>query len=192
MATRYKRAGARRETVEQLLRGFRVEYRCPADAQHTALPDASVDFVCSSNVLEHIPPRVLQNIHRETCRILKPRGLAVHRVNPGDHFTAIDPSITEANFLRYSAKEWRRYSGSPLAYHNRLRCIQHRRLIEESGFSILVDRVRTSQRALEAIRSGRLPIHPSFAQFEAEQLAADYLWIVGERRAMRSLHQRVA
>jgi hypothetical protein len=169
--------------LEALLQACHIEYRCPADAGATGLADNSVDVVCSSNVLEHIPPLELSWIHRESFRILREDGLAVHRLNPADHFSHVDPTISGANFLQYSEAQWRWYGGTGLAYHNRLRCPQHEQLLTDAGFGIEVSRVRTDARALAAISSGALRVHRDFAGFSPEALAADYMWLVGSKEA---------
>jgi SAM-dependent methyltransferase len=178
---RYRSATQGARTLAELLRGFGVEYHCPGDARQTGLSDASVDVVCSSNVLEHVPPEVLERIHKESMRILKPGGLAVHRFNPQDHFAAIDRSITGANFLRYSKRQWYWLGGSGLSYHNRLRCVEHKRLFEQVGFITAVEQVRVDTRVVTAIETGRLSVHPDFTCYSPGELAADYMWYVGRR-----------
>jgi SAM-dependent methyltransferase len=179
---RYQAAMSRAKGLPELLEAFHVDYRCPADARDTGLRSESVDYVVSSNVLEHIPVEVLRAIHRESHRILRPGGLAVHRFNPEDHFSCDDSSITAVNFLRFSERQWRWYGGSGLAYHNRLRCVQHQRLFEAEGFDLLVRRTRMNERALRAIVQGEVPIHADFQGFSPEELAADYMWVVAQRR----------
>lgn len=178
---RYAAVGQSTGSLEALLSAARIEYRCPGDATRTGFPDGTVDFVCSSNVLEHVYPEVIRRIHAESLRVLRPRGLAVHRVNPGDHYAGVDRSITVSNFLRYSEREWRWYGGSGLSYHNRLRCARHGQLLREAGFHLLTERVRIDPRAVEAVRSGVLPVHPDFAGHSPEELAADYVWLTGEK-----------
>jgi SAM-dependent methyltransferase len=46
------------------------------DGRHIPLPDASVDIVFSSNVLEHVPD--LKQMHAEIARVLKPGGYCIH------------------------------------------------------------------------------------------------------------------
>jgi SAM-dependent methyltransferase len=167
--------------LRAILDAFGVEYRCPADASATTLDGSSIDIVLSSNVLEHVPPSELALIHRESLRILRPGGLAVHRFNPQDHFAEIDSTITGANFLRYSERDWHWLGGSGLSYHNRLRCRQHRQLVVRAGFEVVVDRVRQDGVALQAIRSGELPLHSDFSDFTPEELAADYMWLVARK-----------
>ena len=164
-------------TLDRLLDPFHIEYRCPGDASRTGLGDGTVDCIVSSNVLEHIPPQVLQAIHGESRRILRPSGVIAHRFNPEDHFVAVDSSITSANFLKFSKRQWYWLGGSGLAYHNRLRCIEHRRLVEHAGFHIVTECVRLDERAREFIRTGKLTVHSDFAQWDADELAADYMWL---------------
>lgn len=178
-------AGPQRPLRAQL-DSLHIEYRCPGDARSTGLPGDSVDLVVSSNALEHIPPAILADIHKESARILKPSGVAAHRFNPQDHFAGVDRRITGANFLQFSSRQWHWYGGSGLSYHNRLRCPQHRVLFEQSGFRVLVDRVRTDERGLRTIRRGELRVHPEFQQFTPEEVAADYMWMVGAKSSMCS------
>jgi SAM-dependent methyltransferase len=46
------------------------------DGKHIPLPDASVDIVFSSNVLEHVA--ALSQMHAEIRRVLKPSGYCIH------------------------------------------------------------------------------------------------------------------
>ena len=154
-----------------------IDYRSPADARALDVPDASVDAVLSSNVLEHVAAADLARLHLEAKRVLRSGGLAVHRFNPQDHFAPGDPSITGANFLRFSPQEWRRLGGEGLAPHNRLRCVQHAGLVEHAGLAIVVARTRPDERARLAIESGALPVHQDFAGMSPSQLSDDYMWL---------------
>ena len=89
-----------------------------------------------------------------------------------------DASITGANFLQFSASQWRRLGGEGLAPHNRLRCVQHARLVEDAGLDIVVSRTRHDERARVAIESGALTVHPDFAGMSPSQLSDDYMWLV--------------
>ncbi len=46
------------------------------DGRHISLPNASLDIVFSSNVLEHVPD--LKRMHSEIARVLKPGGYCIH------------------------------------------------------------------------------------------------------------------
>jgi SAM-dependent methyltransferase len=163
-----------------LLAAAGVEYRCPVSGSATGLADTSVDVVFSTNVLEHIPPGDLVAVHREVRRVLRPGGVAVHRIDPSDHFAHRDPSITRANFLRFSDAQWSRY-GSGLAYHNRLRAAEHVRLLTEAGFRVLLTRESRNTAIRDAIESGTLPVDARFRVYDPEALAVDYLQVAGAR-----------
>lgn len=177
---RYQRlvATPKADSLRELLGRFHCEYIYPGDARHTGLPDRSMDFVISSNVLEHIPPTILRDIAAEGCRILKPGGLFVHRFNPGDHYANDDPSIGTGNFLQFSELEWKSY-GAGLAYHNRLRCSQFSELFAKVGLIPLIEKQRVDPTVLEALRNGTLQPHGDFADLSPEDLAADYMWYAG-------------
>jgi SAM-dependent methyltransferase len=153
-----------------------------ADLLTAGLPAGSFDLVVSSNVLEHVPPGVLKAIHTESDRLLRAGGRIVHRFNPQDHFAGGDSSITGANFVQFSESEWRWLGGSGLSYHNRLRCRQHRVLIEQAGFDVVVARTRPDPAARRAIETGALRVHPDFAGFDSVDLTDDYMWVVAQKQ----------
>jgi SAM-dependent methyltransferase len=173
-------------TLDSWLEAGRLEYRSPADARTVALPSASISVVFSSNVLEHVSAADLPPLHREMRRLLRPGGLAVHRFNPQDHFAGGDPSITGANFLQFSPREWQALGGTGLAPHNRLRCVQHARLVREAGFDMIVARTRPDPRARVAIEEGALQTHPDFAGMSPTELSDDYMWIAAQPSAAAS------
>jgi len=175
---RYRKVSRQPKTMEEIFSSLQIEYVYPGDARQTGLPENSIDLVFSSNVLEHIPREIQTEIHRESARILKPGGLTVHRFNPQDHYATVDSSITHANFLRYSDDQWHWLGGSGLSYHNRLRSRDYQEIFNEAGLDIEICRVRVDQRSLKAIQSGELPVHPEFAGYTPDELAADYLWMV--------------
>ncbi|MEZ5942958.1 MAG: methyltransferase domain-containing protein [Planctomycetaceae bacterium] len=170
-------------SIEDFLSPLGITYLYPADARSTGLQDNTVDYVVSSNVLEHIPRDIQTDIHRESNRILRPGGLAVHRYNPQDHYSTVDSAITFANFLQFSEQEWHWYGGSGLAYHNRLRSRDYREMFEEAGFQFEVCRERVDQRSLAAISDGSLKVHEEFARYTPNELAVDYMWVACRKQA---------
>lgn len=174
----YRAVPRNARTLTDIFQPLHIEYIYPGDARATGLPAGSMDLVLSSNVLEHIPLDIQTEIHRESLRILRPNGLAVHRFNPQDHYATVDSAITHANFLRFSTRQWHWLGGSGLAYHNRLRSRDYREMFAKVGLSIEICRERIDQRSLEAIRTGALPVHADFQAYTPEELAVDYLWTV--------------
>lgn len=174
---RYARVNPKATTLSELFAPLNIEYIYPGDARSVPMPTGSVDLVVSSNVLEHIPREVQQDIHLESARLLKPGGVAAHRFNPQDHYSTVDGSISHANFLQYSQQSWRWYGGSGLAYHNRLRSRDYYEMFSRADLELVVTRERTDARSLAEIRAGRLRVHPDFAKYSPEELAVDYMWV---------------
>lgn len=117
---------------------LRLEYRAPADARATGLPDRSVDCVTSWHTLQHIPSAELAGILREARRILKPTGLSIMRVHYEDMYAGQDPSLSPFHYLTYTDEEWAPYD-SRLQYQNRLRHGDVLRMFREAGFAIVRD-----------------------------------------------------
>ena len=108
------------DDLKDLLRKARIEYHAPANAAQTQLRDASIDIAFSNSVLEHVEPQAIDAIMRETRRILRPGGMAIHSVNCGDHYAYFDSGISAINYLQYSEAGWAFWNNS-LLYQNRLR-----------------------------------------------------------------------
>lgn len=152
-----------------VLRTLGFDYRAPADARQTGLGDGLVDVVFSNLVLEHVPPEVLEGLFLEARRVLNPAGgVMVHRVDPGDHFRSFDRTITQINFLRYSARRWRFWGQNDLHYQNRLRAPQYRRLAERAGFAIVVEHSKVDPRSKQALAT--LEVDAEFAGFGTDEL----------------------
>jgi SAM-dependent methyltransferase len=154
LAARFELLENLKDRPEDFLREARIEYHAPADASRTGLPDESVDIHFSANCFEHIPGNVLSAILREARRVLKPDGLAMHHVDPSDHFAHCDPSISSINFLQYEPDEWRCYNDNRFAYHNRLRDADYRRVFRESSLEIAEGEFQVDPRALSALQKG--------------------------------------
>lgn len=166
-----------RDDPRAFLRAAGIEYLAPQDAARTPLRPRSIDCHFSVTVLEHIPGPVLRDIFREARRVLTPDGLAIHFVDPSDHFAHQDGSITAINFLRYSDEAWRDLADNRFAYCNRLRASDHLRLMREVGFDVArLERV-VDERAREALRGG-FPLDRRFAQYEPDDLCTTSLKVL--------------
>jgi len=184
--------GALRAMVEALKRGADVvhatggaiEYRAPSDARATGLTAGSMDVVFSNDVLEHVPEREIEGLFVEAERVLRPGGVVFHSVNCGDHYAYIDGSISQLNYLRYSEREWAKYSNTYL-YQNRLRAVDFTRMARAAGFEIEVDTSRAHPKRLAELAKVR--VHPQFSRCTAEQLAITSVSFIGRKRGGETL-----
>jgi len=153
----------------QILAAAGIEYRAPADATMTGLAPASVALVFSNSVLEHVTPQVLAPMMRESCRLLQADGLSLHSVNCGDHYAYFDRSITQAHYLRFTEREWRKWNND-LLYQNRLRPIDFVDAARAGGMDVLLD-LHVPRAELMA-RFEQIPIAPEFRHYPPEQLCS--------------------
>jgi SAM-dependent methyltransferase len=171
-------------TLTELFAATGIAYQAPYDCAATELSAGSVDLHYSYTVFEHIPASILEAILREASRLLSPRGLAFHHIDLGDHFAQVDETITPANFLRFSEKEWKRYAGTPWSYHNRLREDDYSRLFAHAGHEILAWEPHIDERSLESLKSG-FPLAAEYRDKPAELLSVSLLDVIS-RPAERS------
>jgi SAM-dependent methyltransferase len=157
------------KSLGSFLADLGIEYRAPGDARATGLAEGSVDFITSTNTLEHIPPDDMLSILSECRRILRDDGLLSFRIDYKDHFSYFDRSISAYNFLTMDEATWRRRNPS-LAFQNRLRHWQYLDIIRAAGFAVVEeDLTQGTAEDLDRLRS--LPLAMPYAEMEVEQLA---------------------
>ncbi len=161
----------------EVMRRANIEYRAPSDAAHTGLPDHSIDVQMSYTVFEHIPRGTLREILIEANRILVADGLALHHIDPSDHFSHDDSSILPINFLQFSDAEWDRIASNQWAYHNRLRATEFGAIYEECGHRILLWKPHIDPASRDALEKG-FPLHPQFKKHSTDVLSTVVLQVL--------------
>jgi SAM-dependent methyltransferase len=158
---------------------FGIGYLAPRDARATGLAAASVDFISSTDVCEHIPEPDLGEILRECARLLRPGGLVSFRIDLTDHYSYFDRSLSRYHFLRFDDRRWR-WVNSPLQHQNRLRVTDYRRLVEGAGFEVVSWSPSLPKDAVAALRD--LPLAPRFRNgYPPEELGVTVLSFVARR-----------
>lgn len=138
---------------------------------------SDLDLVTSTQALLHVPRPVLREIFGAVVRALKPGGVFMATIHLRDLFADGDPSITPYNHLRFSPGFWEGWVNSPLMSYNRLKAPDYRALLEGVGLRLLQFDVEPGHSTLlEKIR-----IHPSFASYTREDLAAHHLFFAGQK-----------
>ena len=166
--------------IDDILRLAGIEYTAPGDARQTGLPANSVDLVYSNSVFEHVPKQAIFEILRESQRILKPGGLALHNIGCNDHYAFFDRSISFVNFLRFSEAEWRLWN-NPIQYQNRLRAPQFLDMAAEAGLKVIYKRTHVRPGSREAL--AQFTVAPEFRQFSPEDLATTTLDFISQKVA---------
>jgi SAM-dependent methyltransferase len=158
-----------------------VSYRAPADASRTGLADASVDAVFSNSVLEHVPRKVIVALLEESKRILRSGGVVYHGVNCGDHYSYVDPSVSQLNYLRFSEREWRRWNNAFL-WQNRLRAVDFERLVGQAGLEMVVHTAQPSEQRLRELAD--VPVAGCFGHYTREELCVTTIDFVARKTAV--------
>jgi hypothetical protein len=168
-------------TAIEAMRIANIEYHSPGDAARTNLSPGSIQLHYSYTVNEHIPANVLEAIYREAQRLLGPTGIALHHIDPSDHFAHDDESISSINFLRFTPEEWERHGSNRFGYHNRLRAHEHAELFERSGFEIMRQKTFLDERAMKQLEND-FPLASEFKIHTPEQVCGAVIRLMGRQR----------
>ena len=175
-------AEASGRTLEEVrvdyMRQLPFDYRAPADATATSLPDESVDVVFSNSVLEHVPRRVIGLMMKEAYRVLRPGGLSIHSVNCGDHYAYFDRQITFMNYYQFAEKDWH-FWNNDLQYQNRMRPQDFIELSEQAGLRTVLAKHIPRPELLRRLPS--LTLAAEFQHYPPEQLCCTSVDFVGQK-----------
>ena len=152
---------------DSLRRIYGIRYLAPADARHTDLEGGSVDLVCTTSVLEHIPVGVLAEILRECNRVCHHRSVMSHVIDYTDHYAHSDASINIHNFLRFSEAAWGHYNPA-IHYQNRLRHFEYGQLFAKAGLMMLAETALEPDNAADLLAS--VPLSERFQRMTSDQL----------------------
>lgn len=92
--------------LQSLKELYGIDYRAPADARDTKINEKTIDYITSTNTLEHIPVEEIKAILRECHRILRDDGIMSFQIDYQDHYSYFDKNISVYNFLQFSETHW--------------------------------------------------------------------------------------
>ena len=164
-------------TFADLLALAHLDYRAPGDAAATGLPAGSIDIQTSYTVFEHIPGPVLKAILMEANRVLAPDGVALHHIDPSDHFAHADAAISRINFLQFSPQQWEKLAGNQFAYHNRLRPDGYAEIYRQCGHEILQWTPKLDARCRKLLDNG-FPLDAEFRGLPLDVLSTTVLHVL--------------
>jgi len=131
-----KKGSLRLSSKEQLREYFGIDYKAPVDGRNTGLPADSVDFISSTNTLEHVPAKDVQPLLKECYRLIDRGGTFCCRIDYQDHYAYFDPEISVYNYLQFSTREWKAFNHS-IQYQNRLRHSDYLRMARQAGWTLV-------------------------------------------------------
>ena len=117
-------------TVDQMLEQSTCCYLTDGLASLKTIPDASVDFIWSQAVLEHVRKDIFFETISELRRVLKDDGVCSHQVDLKDHLGG------SLNNLRFNEGIWEsNFFSSSGFYTNRIRFYKMLDIFKECGFN---------------------------------------------------------
>ncbi|HEY3198783.1 MAG TPA: class I SAM-dependent methyltransferase [Nitrospirales bacterium] len=120
-------------SLDELLRLCHAFYATSGISSLRAIPEQSVDFIWSQDVLEHIKREDFMTIVRELRRVIHPQGLCSHRIDLKDHLGGA------LNNLRFPTGIWEsEFMASGGFYTNRLRYSEILDLFKQAAFDVEV------------------------------------------------------
>jgi len=151
--------------VPDVLERCGARYLTRGLASFAEIGDASIDFIFSQAVLEHVRRHEFADTMRECRRVLKRgEGVASHRVDLKDHLGGA------LNNLRFRPAIWESdFFVSSGFYTNRLRFAEMLALFSEAGFEIR----STAVRRWSTMPTPRRALAPEFRRFSDDQLCIE-------------------
>ncbi len=128
-------------SLDSLFKLLNIKYLAPYSFDEIIQNSKMFDYVSSQVVLEHIPPKTLNELFQFTKQILRKDHFCIHTINFIDHFANPgffqDKSISEFNFLKYSDQYWNFWAGNSIAYTNRLSYIFYLELCKKYNLNVI-------------------------------------------------------
>ncbi len=150
----------------QLLGGA---YHAPFDTTTLPFKDGEIDMVISNLVLQCIPKEVIPLLLEESWRILKPGGIALHRIRMSDEYSPPGSGRNHLEYLKYSEQQWNRWFNHSLKHINRLRAPQFLELFHKHGFTCLECGRTVDHQSIPFLR--QLQLAPPFQKMSLEDIA---------------------
>jgi SAM-dependent methyltransferase len=124
-------------SFDELYAKFNFKYELEPSGTLAKLPGAKFDTVISAGVFEHLPRAIVPDYIKDTCRILRPGGFAVHSINTTDHLYLYDRTASPKQYLKYPDRTWRLLFENSLQYVNRLQRCEWMAIFESAGFKLV-------------------------------------------------------
>ncbi|MBD2729998.1 class I SAM-dependent methyltransferase [Nostoc sp. FACHB-892] len=174
------------ECIDELMQFYGIQYRAPFDARKTNLEQETIDYIVSTNTLEHIPPDDIIAILKECYRLLKNDGAMSFKIDYQDHYSYFDSTISVYNFLQFNNKIWNLLFNPSLHYQNRLRHQDYLNIFSDIGFEVLEDKIiEGTESDLDKIN--KLSISQDFSQYNISALSIRGTTIVLKKKTDKQL-----
>jgi SAM-dependent methyltransferase len=130
------------ESFPELYELLGFEYVVESSGSLAQFQSGSFQLVVSGGVLEHVKRDALPTLIRETERILKPGGWAVHSIDTADHLEHYDRKVSPKMYLSFSEGTWARLFENEVQYINRMQRGEWLELFKGNGFELIEEEAR--------------------------------------------------
>ncbi len=130
------------KSFDELYQLLGFKYVVESSGSLAQFPDNSFQLVVSGGVLEHVKRGALPLLIRETERLLKPGGWALHSINLSDHLSYYDGTVSEKMYLSFSESTWSHFFQNEVQYFNRVQCGEWLELFQTNGFQLIEKHAR--------------------------------------------------
>ncbi len=170
---------ARGQSLAATLEPLGMIYAAPYDELARKIA-GQVDFITATQMLYHLDLKTLKMVLGIVHGLLKPGGYFMALQHLRQTFGGLDSRTSPFYALRYSDWFWENMINSPMMSYNRLRAPDYRKLLEQAGFEAAHFDVEPGSPEDFALLD-RAKIHPAFAHYSREELAARGLFFAARK-----------
>jgi len=152
------------KSFEELYELLGFEYVVESTGSLARFADNSFQLVVSGGVLEHVHRDALPGLMKESYRVLKPGGWAVHSIDTSDHLSHYDSTVNKKRYVGFSETTWRLLCDNEVQAINRVQRGEWLNLFKTDGFELVEEELRE-------VDISRLKIAPRFASMDSRDLA---------------------
>jgi SAM-dependent methyltransferase len=167
------------EPLDAMLERLGMTYAAPYDELAKRIA-GTVSFATGTHMLLHLDQKTLLAVFQTIHRLLAPGGYFLAQQHLRQLFDGLNSRTSPFFSLRYSEAFWERVINSPMMSYNRLKAPDYRATLEAAGFEIAHFEVEPGRPEDLALLK-RARIHPMFAHYSAEELAARHLFFVARK-----------
>jgi SAM-dependent methyltransferase len=159
------------ESFDELYKLLGFEYVLESSGNLTRLPDNRFQMVVSAGVLEHVGREGVPGLIKETHRILKPEGWALHSIDTSDHLAHYDTKVSKKLYLSFPERTWKCWFENEVQYINRIRRSEWLEVFQSNGFELIEE--ATDQTDISGVR-----LADQYADADRRDLECIYLRLV--------------
>ena len=180
---------ARHRDLDSLCRATGGLAMAPCDTTDLPIESGMYDLSVSNLVMQCVPESLVVPVLKESVRLLKPSGWAVHRMHLTDEYARSDPQRHDLDFLKHDRETWNRWFNHSLKVQNRWRASQFIRSLHEIGLAPVEIIQRCNQSDIDYVRT--LNVATEFQGIAELDLASIALTVAMQKPPVTAPHPAI-